>query len=320
MSTVKLYIDTPLVESYELSKIAGFKVYLKLENTQPADSFKIRGLSYHIQQSVQRGCKRLVASSGGNAGLAAAYAARKLDIPIHVYVPSTTPETMVERIRGEGAKVTIHGSVWNEANAKAMEEAEDSECAFIHPFDHPETWEGHATIIDEIASKLDGRPDVVVASVGGGGLMNGLVIGMERNNWKDVPLVAMETEGANCFNEALKAGKVVTLPAITSVAKTLGALSVSAQLFHSSKQRPILSELVSDKEAVSSCVRFADDHRMLVEPSCGAALAAVYTGVLNRLKENNKLTSLNTAVIIVCGGHSTSFKQLEAWQEEVGLK
>lgn len=75
--------------------------------------------------------------------------------------------------------------------------------------------EGHATIIDEIASKLDGRPDVVVASVGGGGLMNGLVIGMERNNWKDVPLVAMETEGANCFNEALKAGKVVTLPAIT---------------------------------------------------------------------------------------------------------
>ena len=70
-------------------------------------------------------------------------------------------------------------------------------------------------MMDEIAAAIETRPDVVVASVGGGGLLNGIVLGMERAGWKDVPIVAMETVGAHCFNAAVKAGKVVTLPRIT---------------------------------------------------------------------------------------------------------
>lgn len=313
-----LHVATPLIQSQPLSEIVGFPVYLKLENTQPSASFKIRGIGNLCQKAVKNGSHHIVCSSGGNAGMAATYAARKLNVPATIFVPETTPEFTVRRMEQEGATVNIHGKVWDEANEQALKMAAQPGHTMVHPFEHPDIWDGHSTMITEIANQI-AKPDVVVASVGGGGLMCGVIQGLQSVGWEDVPVVAMETKGAESFNAALSAGKVVTLPGITSIAKSLGSKSVSPQLFELSKQHKVFSEVLPDAEIVKACLRFADDHRMLVEPACGAALAAVYSGVLKKLQQDGKLNNVKSAVIIVCGGSSVTMELLDKWKTQFGV-
>jgi len=252
-----LHIKTPVLESHPLSKLTGFPIYLKLENVQPVSSFKIRGVGNLCQKAMQRGCNHMVCSSGGNAGLAAAYSARKLNIPCSVVVPGTTPTFMVERLREEGATVQICGNSWDDADAMALELSKQPGYAYIPPFNHPDIWEGVATVIHESAEQLSEKPSVVVVSVGGGGLMSGVLKGMHDVGWADVPLVAMETKGADSFDAAVQAGELVTLDAITSVAKCLGARTVAAKALEWTQNHNIINHVCSDQEAVLACERFA---------------------------------------------------------------
>jgi L-serine/L-threonine ammonia-lyase len=169
-----------------------------------------------------------------------------------------------------GAKVIVQGAMWDEAHKLAMKLAEEPGSALAHPFEHPDIWEGHSTIITEVAEQLKGRakPSVVVCSVGGGGLLIGILQGLHKVGWGDVPVIAAETKGADSFAQSHAAGAMVTLPAITSIAKTLGAATVSKEAFRWIEKHRILPCVVSDAEAVSACLRFADDHRSLVEPAC----------------------------------------------------
>ncbi|XP_008563000.1 PREDICTED: serine dehydratase-like, partial [Galeopterus variegatus] len=105
------HVVTPLLESWALSQVAGTTVFLKCENVQPAGSFKIRGIGHFCQEMAKRGCRHLVCSSGGNAGVAAAYAARKLGIPATVVLPEGTSLQVVKRLQGEGAEVQLSGKV-----------------------------------------------------------------------------------------------------------------------------------------------------------------------------------------------------------------
>src|SRR4051812_15712323 len=165
-----LHIETPLIESGALSS-PGQSVWLKMDALQPPGSFKIRGIGHACEEYARRGATRFVSSSGGNAGIAAAYAGRRLSIPVLVVVPETTSERARELIVREGAQVVVHGASFQEANAFAQQMLTARD-AFIHPFDDPLLWEGHATMIDEVA-RSGLQPDVVVLSVGGGGLMCG---------------------------------------------------------------------------------------------------------------------------------------------------
>ncbi|KAM7426516.1 hypothetical protein ABFA07_022214 [Porites harrisoni] len=314
-----LHIKTPVLESHPMTKIAGFPVYLKLENVQPVASFKIRGLGNLCQKAMQRGCNHMVCSSGGNAGLAAAYSARKLKIPCTIVVPGTTPMFMVERLREEGATVEICGDSWDDADALAVKLAKQPGYAYIPPFNHPDVWEGVATIIHESAEQLPEKPSVVVVSVGGGGLMSGVLQGMHDVGWADVPLIAMETKGADSFDAAVQAGELVTLDAITSVAKCLGARTVAAKALEWTQDHKIINHVCSDQEAVLACERFADDHRMLVEPACGASLACVYERLFKVWQEQGKLGELKSALVIVCGGNIVSLNALKEWKEKLGL-
>ena len=145
------------------------------------------------------------------------------------------------------------------------------------PFEHPTIWEGHASMIDEIKEQMKGAvPDAICVSVGGGGLLCGVLIGLRRNGWENVHVVATETRGADSFATAMRAGKPVSLPGgITSIAKSLGATTVSANAVAMSLEHPggVTPVVVPDAAAVRACCLFADDHRCLVEPACGAALA-----------------------------------------------
>ncbi|TMS21630.1 Serine dehydratase-like [Larimichthys crocea] len=308
------HLNTPLLESVSMSKRVGATVYLKMENSQPSGSFKIRGIG-HLCQQLATQSKGVVCSSGGNAGMAAAYVARKMGVPATIIVPSSSPQLVVQRLQDEGATVKIVGKVWDDANAEALRLAETEGLTYVPPFDHPLLWQGHATMITEVAASLGPgvKPGAVLVSVGGGGLLCGVIQGLKDTGWSDVPIIAMETVGADCFNAAVKAGKVVTLDDITSEAKCLGAKTVCTKAFEYSQRSEftIISEIVTDQEALQAVETFLDEERVLVEMACGAALAAVYTGLIRRLQEEGRLPSLlGPLLVIVCGGSSVDMKQL----------
>lgn len=301
-----LHIETPLFESRAISIQAGRSVWLKLEAVQPTGSFKIRGIGFACQEYARRGAKRFISSSGGNAGIAAAYAGGHLSIPVVVVVPETTTELAKKLIQQEDAEVIVHGSSWQEANTLALSMVKETD-AFLHPFDDPLPWQGHATMVDEIAHS-DMKPDAIVLSVGGGGLLSGVIEGLHRNNWQNVPVIAVETEGADAFAKSVLAGHRIELPAITSIATSLGARQISERAFNWKKQHSIYNVVVSDKAAVSACERFIIDQRIIVEPACGAALATAY----ERIAEVEVFKSI---LIIVCGGVTTSIEQLHQWSK-----
>ncbi|XP_076453256.1 L-serine dehydratase/L-threonine deaminase-like [Babylonia areolata] len=321
--STSLYLKTPVVHSGAMSRLGSFNVFLKLDNLQPPGSFKIRGISNMCQKAIkERHCSHIYCASGGNAGLATAYVCQQLGMPCTIVLPESTPSFTADKLRDLGAEVEICGKVWDEANQYALEQSKKPGCEYVHPFDHPDIWEGHESIITESATQLGKKPDVVVTCVGGGGLLNGVLQGMSRAGWEDVPVVAMETEGADCLNQSIEAGKIVKLPGISSIAKSLGACVVSTKTFeyYNSGRYTILSEKVTDKDVVNACLRFADDHRFIVEPACGASLAAVYSGVVQRLQESGRLPkSLSSVLVVVCGGAVVNLDQLHKWREQFGL-
>jgi L-serine/L-threonine ammonia-lyase len=299
-----LHIETPFFESRALTIGAGQTVWLKLEAMQPPGSFKIRGIGLACQEYVRRGAERFISSSGGNAGIAVAYAGRHLSVPVVVVVPETTTDRAKALIRQEGAEVVVHGSSWHEANALALSMVKEAD-AFLHPFDDPLVWQGHASLIDEVV-RSGVKPDVVVLSVGGGGLLSGIVEGLHRNGWIDVPVIAVETEGADSLAQSVRAGYLVELAAITSIATSLGARRICEQAFSWSKKHPLRSIVVSDRAAVLACQRFLADHRVVVEPACGASLAVVYDGA-------PELEEFKSVLVVVCGGITVTVEQLGEW-------
>lgn len=303
-----LHLPTPLVESAALSRAAGRRVWLKLEALQPPGSFKIRGIGLACQTRLERGARRFVSSSGGNAGLAVAYAGRRLGVPVQVVVPNSSTARARELLAAEGAQVTVHGDSWQEANALAQSLLGPDD-AFIHPFDDPLLWAGHATMIDEVAA-AGLRPGGVLVSVGGGGLLSGVIEGLRRHAMADVPVFAVETAGAASLRAALEAGERVTLDAITSIATSLGAKQVCAQALALARSHPLTSLLVSDAEAVDACLRLMDDHRLVVEPACGAALAPAYA------RSDALDAAGDDLLVIVCGGATVTAAQLLAWATE----
>ena len=302
-----LHIETPLFESRTLTIGPRRTVWLKLEAMQPPGSFKIRGIGLACQEYVRRGAERFISSSGGNAGIAVAYAGRHLSVPVVVVVPETTTDRAKALIQQEGADLVVHGSSWQEANALALSMVKESD-AFLHPFDDPLIWQGHSSLVDEVV-RSGVKPDVVVLSVGGGGLLCGVVEGLHRNGWIDVPVIAVETEGANSLAQSVRAGYRVELAAITSIATSLGARQICEQAFSWSRKHPIRSIVVSDRAAVSACQRFLADHRVVTEPACGASLAVVYDGA-------PEIEEFKSVLVVVCGGVTATVEQLREWSNK----
>jgi L-serine/L-threonine ammonia-lyase len=250
-------------------------------------------------------------NSGGNAGLAAVCAARSLTYPCSVVVPVTTSPLMVQKLHAAGATQVIqHGETIAAAgeymkNVLMREHTPGSEDVVkiaLHPFDHEAIWAGNSTIVDELAYQLppgDDKNDpslpvdVMVCSVGGGGLMNGLIRGIERDRmanpqeakdgevcreYNNIHILAAETEGTASMALAMSQKALVTLPKITSMAVSLACVRVSEQTFDYCTSPPpgivIHSAVLSDAAAARGCLRLADDERLLVELACGVCVEA----------------------------------------------
>ncbi len=303
-----MHINTPLIQSLSVGKKLCANVWLKMDAMQPCGSFKVRGIGYACQKYVDNGARALVSSSGGNAGLAVAYSGRRLNIPVTVVVPRTTKKRAIDLIDAEGATVIVTGEDWSEAHAHAIELSKDG-AKYIHPFDDPNIWKGHATVIDEILNS-GVTPDAVVLSVGGGGLLCGVIEGLKRNNCKDVPVLAVETIGTDSFSAACLAKKHIEINKITSIATSLGAKKVAKRAFQLFYEHKIVNHRVTDKDAIEACFCFLDEHRVLVEPACGASIAAIND-------DCGFLHGKRNIVVIVCGGVGVTMSQLEEWRRQV---
>jgi L-serine/L-threonine ammonia-lyase len=302
----QLHIETPILRKPRLDGRLGRELYFKMECYQPSGSFKLRGVGHLMLECVKRGITRFVCSSGGNAGLAVAHCAAELKVEASIVVPTTTPASICELLESFGAKVHVHGAVWDEADAMARRLCSEMGGYYVSPFNDPLLWKGHATLIAEAAAQME-MPDAIVVTVGGGGLLCGVAQGMHEQGWSRVPLIAVETHGTASYAAAIQAGGPVSIAHIEGLAKCLGALKVADEAFAWSTRHDVRSTLVSDSEAVASCLNYLDEFRVLVEPACGAGLAAV---------ESNApvLAGLRRVLVVVCGGAAVHSSALRDWE------
>jgi L-serine/L-threonine ammonia-lyase len=316
MQVKPFHIESPTIKSNPLSDKLKTNIYLKLDIVQPSGSFKIRGIGNVCQKAViERGCTHLVASSGGNAGLSVAYSARKLGVPSTVVIPKTTPAFMRDKIKSEGASVIVHGENWAEANEKAKEIcAQTAGSELIHPFDHPDIWDGHTSIVQELYHQLPKKPDAIICVVGGGGLLCGISKGLQRVGWNDVPILACETEGSTKFKESLETGHVVHRSKINTIAKALGVSYVTNEVLNLNHVGGIHPIVVTDKDTVKAIVNFSRDHNILLEPSCGAGVSLLYCEEL-KCHIQKYLGEDKLITMIICGGNMVNLSLIKQWED-----
>ncbi|KAF1967119.1 tryptophan synthase beta subunit-like PLP-dependent enzyme [Bimuria novae-zelandiae CBS 107.79] len=318
--------ETPLILSSILSKHARCQIYLKLENLQPSGSFKSRGIGNfllsHLQSAdaEQRDKTHFYSSSGGNAGLACVHAAVTLGVPATIVVPMTTTQYTIDKMRAAGAAdVLQEGASWYECDQYLREtvipRAKDAGeiPVYVPPFDAEEIWDGHGTLVEEVIAQMPSgqKPDAILCSVGGGGLFCGIIRGLKKAGLDATPVLAVETEGAHSLALSLEKGELSTLPAITSIATTLGARTVAPQAFAYGQRPSVKSVVLTDKDAIEGCVRFADDERIMVEAACGVSLSLCYGNKLRQYLSD--LTEKSRVVVVVCGGSNITAEMLAKW-------
>ena len=284
---------TPLTPSATLSERLKTNVYVKLEIFQKTGSFKVRG-AFNKTLSLrpeERG-KGIVAVSGGNHAQAVAYVARALGLKSLILMPEGTPRNYVDATRGYGAEVKFAATA--SAAFAAVSEYEKEGWAYVHPFDDPLVIAGAGTVGLEILDDVPQVTDVIV-SIGGGGLMSGVATAVKGMK-PTVRVWGVETEGADCMAKSIAAGQIVTLDAITSIARTLGAPAPSERTFEIAKRLLESVTVVPDREALSALRLLLERLKVLTEPAASCTLAAA-----ERLKSH--FSSESHVVLVLCGGN-----------------
>jgi threonine dehydratase len=282
---------TPLEHSDTLSKHLGRNVFVKQELFQKTGSFKVRGAFNKLLISPKGDLAGgVVAVSGGNHAQAVAYASSVLGLDAVVLMPESTPRNYVDATREYGARVELTRTI---ADAFVEIDRYRSEGrVFVHPFDDELVMAGQGTLGLEIVDDLPEVTDVVV-SIGGGGLMTGVASALKARN-PNVRIWGVETVGADAMAQALEAGHPVTLPAITSVAKTLGAPAVSESTLAAAQEFLESVTVVSDADAITALRFILERLKLLTEPAASCTLAAA-----ERLKPDLGAN----VVLIFCGGN-----------------
>ena len=291
---IKPYVKrTTLEHSDTLSKYLGTNVFVKYELFQKTGSFKVRGaFNKLLSLSVGERKRGVVAISGGNHAQAIAYASNVLDVDAVVLMPQTTPQNYLEATRNYGATVDLQPTIQDAF--KKIKEYEVQGRIFVHPFDDPLVMAGQGTVGIEIMEDLPEATDIII-SIGGGGFEGGVSTAVKAIK-SQVRIWGVETVGADCMSQALKAGHPVELPAITSIAKTLGAPSVSVQTLALAQKHLEEVIVVTDDEAVQQLRFILERLKVLTEPAASCTLSAAL-----RLKD--RFTKDNNVVLILCGGN-----------------
>ncbi|MFJ4186633.1 serine/threonine dehydratase [Kitasatospora sp. NPDC089509] len=255
----------------------GTGLWLALELLQHTGSFKARGAQNFLQAHREAGTlpdTGVTIASGGNAGLACAWAARQQRVRATVFVPTTAPAVKVAKLRGYGAEVRQAGSEYAEALAACEEFAATSGALAAHAYDHPLIAAGAGTLLTEIHRQLPGL-DTVVVAVGGGGLLAGVATAARHHG---IRTVAVEPEHSRAFHAAVEAGHPVDVPVDSVAADALGARRATPLALAAARDGDVRSVLVPDAAIVRARRGLWDDRRLAVEHAAATALAALEAG------------------------------------------
>ena len=270
----KVTQETKLVYSEYLSEQTGNKVYLKPENMQFTGAYKVRGAYYKIstltEEERQRG---LITASAGNHAQGVAYAAKRYGAKATIVMPTTTPLIKVNRTKSYGAEVVLYGDVYDEACAKAYELAEEHGYTFIHPFDDPAVATGQGIIAMEIFQELP-LVEYILVPIGGGGLATGVSTLAKLLNPK-IKVIGVEPAGANCMQESLKTGEVVTLPQVNTIADGTAVKTPGSKIFPYIQENLDDIITVHDDELIVAFLDMVENHKMIVENSGLLTVAAL---------------------------------------------
>lgn len=270
----KVAQETKLVYSDFYSTQTGNKVYFKPENMQLTGAYKLRGAYYKISTlSDEERAKGLITASAGNHAQGVAYAAKCFGVKAVIVMPTTTPLIKVNRTKGYGAEVVLYGDVYDEACEKAYELAKENGYTFIHPFDDPAVATGQGTIAMEIIKELP-VVDYILVPVGGGGLATGVSTLAKLLNPK-IKVIGVEPEGANCLQESVKAGKVLTLDHVSTIADGTAVKTPGSRIFPYLQKNLDDIITVPDEELVVAFLDMVENHKMVVENSGLLTVAAL---------------------------------------------
>ncbi|TFY71758.1 hypothetical protein EVG20_g1259 [Dentipellis fragilis] len=336
-SSQKLWIETPLVYSKHLSRRLDdekYCVYLKLENLQPSHSYKYRGLSLFVQYqfAIHGASLHVICASGGNAGLAAAYAANRLGVKCTIFFPEGVPQGTRDFLQALGAELVVAGRFFLEA-LRAAEEAvkNDPNAVLVPAYDDPTLWQGHASMIDEMKAQAPRgiRPDAIFCCVGGGGLLGGIIVGCKNAGWDDarhvlhltrkhtVPIIALETHGSNCFYQSILANRdpasTASLPESITIRHDDEHNVQIAHIHNLTSKATTLGATEPGRRSRPHGPRpeRGHDHKMLVELACAATLAPAYKSSLMSYLVPPVEGREVIVAFIVCGGFNVSLQDLQ---------
>lgn len=267
-------LPTNLVYSEYFSSQTGNRVYLKPENMQYTGAYKVRGAYYKIStMSEEARQKGLITASAGNHAQGVAFAAKKYGVKATVVMPTTTPLIKVNRTKGYGAEVILYGNVYDEACEYAMKLAEEKGLTFVHPFDDLDVATGQGSIAMEIIKELP-TVDYILVPIGGGGLATGVSTLAKLLN-PNIKVIGVEPAGANCLQESIKAGKVVTLPSVSTIADGTAVKTPGSRLFPYLQKNLDDIITVPDEDLIVAFLDMVENHKMIVENSGLLTVAAL---------------------------------------------
>lgn len=291
-SVKKVINPTKLIHSEYFSEQSGNKVFFKPENMQYTGAYKVRGAYYKISTLSQEERDRgLVTASAGNHAQGVAYAAKLYNAKATIVMPTTTPLIKVNRTKSYGAEVVLYGTVYDEACNYALQLAEEQGLTFIHPFDDEVVATGQGTIAMEIVKELP-TVDIILVPIGGGGLAAGVSTLAKQLN-PNIKVIGVEPAGANCMQESVKAGEVVSLSAVETIADGTAVKTPGVTIFPYIQQNIDEIITIDDQELIVSFLDMIENHKMVVENSGLLTVAA-----LKHLDCNNK-----KVVAVLSGGN-----------------
>ncbi|KAI5960655.1 CHA1 [Candida pseudojiufengensis] len=308
------------------------RILFKNEMEHASGSFKLRGIGNLVKTSIEKAQSKgiplnqihVFASSGGNAGLAAAYSAKFYNVSCTVAIPIIAKPIIQTKLKEFGARVILFGNSINEADQHLKNiinsASQDIFPIYCHPFDNPEIWHGHSTLVDEVSQQVENKDKIkgFVCSFGGGGLYNGIYQGMVQNDISG-DILLLETAQAPTLTETIKANNIIQLKNVNSLATSLACSYTTKQSlqYYQDRDNGIQShlELIDDMDALRACIAYNKCCKKTVEPACGTALSVCYDKIDLLFKNFSHLKKDDILVIVVCGGSCTTDEELKQFEQ-----
>jgi len=304
--------ETELTEMTKLSSQYQQKIYLKREDQQPVQSFKIRGAYNKLVNLIehQGETKEIVTASAGNHAQGLALAAKKLNVKATIFMPITTPDIKIENVKRLGGHVKLIGKNFDEAQAESITYAEINDLQFIHPFDDIDVIAGQGTIAKELLQQQP-NTDVIFIPVGGGGLLAGIAVYIKQLS-PQTKIIGVEAEDSACLQAAFDADKPVDLDHVGLFADGVAVKKIGEKTFHLIRQYCDQVITVNSDEICTAIKDIFEQTRVIAEPAGALSLAGLK-------KYTSETKSLNQKLTAILSGANMSFHNLRYVSERCEL-